>query len=144
MNSIGKLLDAKSDQIVIWSVKPDQTVREALELMKEVDIGCVLVMQEDALKGILSERDYARKMILSGKASDSTPVSEIMTSKLFTTTRSNSVDDCLALMSSHDIRHLPVIDGDVVLGMVSVRDLVSAIIKEQQETINHLQKYIAS
>jgi len=144
MNSIGRLLDAKSDKIVIWSVRPDQTVREALELMQEVDVGCVLVMEGDDLKGILSERDYARKMILSGKASDSTPVSDIMTSKLICTTRSNSVDDCLELMSSNDIRHLPVMDGDKVKGMVSVRDLVSAIIKEQQETIDHLQQYIAS
>ncbi len=144
MTSIGTLLDAKSDNIVIFSVTPQQTVREALELMKQHDIGCVMVMEGDALRGILSERDYARKMILYGKASASTPVSDIMTTKVTCTTRSNSVDDCLELMSRHDFRHLPVVENDKVLGMVSVRDLVSSIIKEQQNTIDHLQQYIAS
>jgi CBS domain-containing protein len=144
MHSIGSLLEAKSNNVVVWSVRPEQTVREALELMKEHDIGCVLVMEQDALKGIVSERDYARKMILSGKASASTPVSDIMTSELICATRNYSVDDCMALMSSNDIRHLPVVEEGVVYGMVSVRDLVSAIIKSQQDTINHLQKYIAS
>lgn len=144
MHSIGSLLEAKSKNVVVWSVRPEQTVREALELMKEHDIGCVLVMEQSALKGIVSERDYARKMILSGKASASTPVSDIMTSELICATRSNSVDDCMALMSSNDIRHLPVVEDGVVYGMVSVRDLVSAIIKSQQDTINHLQQYIAS
>ena len=144
MTSIGTLLDAKSDGIVIYSVSPTQTVREALELMKQHDIGCVMVMQGDQLKGILSERDYARKMILYGKASASTPVSDIMTTEVVCTTRSNSVDDCLELMSRHDFRHLPVVENDQVLGMVSIRDLVSNIIKEQQNTIDHLQQYIAS
>ncbi|MGB5705412.1 MAG: CBS domain-containing protein [Arenicellales bacterium] len=144
MTTIGSLLDAKSQSIVIFSVLPGQTVREALELMKQHNIGCVLVMENDQLKGILSERDYARKMILSGKASATTPVSEIMTTKVTRTTRSNSVDDCLELMSRHDFRHLPVVEDDKVLGMVSIRDLVSSIIREQQNTIDQLQQYITS
>ena len=144
MRSIGTLLDQKSSESVIWSVSPNQTVREALELMKEHDIGCVLVMENDRLAGILSERDYARKMILLGKASDVSTVSSIMTSNVICTTRQNTVDDCLALMSKHDFRHIPVKDGERVLGMVSIRDLVGSIIREQQETIDHLQQYIAS
>ena len=102
-----------------------------------------MVLDQQRLAGILSERDYARKMILSGKASDSTPVSDIMTKEVITTTRSHSVDDCLALMSQYDFRHLPVVENDEILGMVSIRDLVSSIIREQQETIEHLQHYIA-
>lgn len=144
MRSIGTLLDAKSADAVIWSVAPGQTVRQALELMKEHDIGCVLVMENSRLEGILSERDYARKMILQGKSSDKSTVASIMTSNVICTTRQNTVDDCLALMSQHDFRHIPVKDGDTVVGMVSIRDLVSSIIREQQQTIDHLQQYIAS
>ncbi len=144
MNTIGTLLDAKPSGSKIWSILPGQTVREALELMKEHDIGCILVMENEELCGVLSERDYARKMILSGKASISTKVAEIMTSDVICTTRKNSVDECMALMSHHDFRHLPVKDGDKVVGMVSIRDLVASIIKEQQTTIEYLQQYIAS
>lgn len=144
MTTIGKLLTGKSSDAVIWSVRPEQTVRAALELMSQHDIGCVMVMENDQLVGILSERDYARKMILTGRASDSTAVRDIMTANVICTTPQNSVDDCLALMSKHDFRHLPVKDGERVVGMVSVRDLVSTIIQEQQETIDHLQHYIAS
>ncbi len=144
MNSIGTLLDAKSPESQIWSILPRQTVREALEIMKIHDIGCILVMENDQLCGVLSERDYARKMILTGKTSDTTRVEDIMTRKVICTTRKNSVDECMALMSHHDFRHLPVKDGDRVVGMVSIRDLVGSIIKEQQDTIEHLQQYIAS
>lgn len=144
MRSIGTLLDSKPDGNAIISVRPEQTVFEALELMKEHDIGCVMVMENDRLEGILSERDYARKMILLGKASSNTNVSSIMTRDVICTTRSNTVDDCLALMNKHGFRHIPVKQEEQVLGMVSVGDLVRTIIREQQETIDHLQQYIAS
>jgi len=143
MTSIRSLLDAKSSQPVIWSVKPSQTVRDALELMKKHDIGCVLVMEDKHLQGILSERDYARKMILVGKASADTPVSDIMTRKVVCASRDNNVNECLALMNQHDFRHLPVVEDDHIYGMVSIGDLIGSIIKEQQETIEHLQHYIA-
>jgi CBS domain-containing protein len=143
MTSIGSLLDAKSSQPVIWSVKPSQTVREALELMQEHDIGCVMVREDQRLDGILSERDYARKMILVGKASADTPVSDIMTSEVICARRDNDVNHCLALMNQHGFRHLPVVEDDHIYGMVSIGDLIGSIIKEQQETIEHLQHYIA-
>ena len=144
MTTIGSLLDARSGEAIIHQIKPDQTVREALELMKEKDIGCVLVMESNQLIGIVSERDYARKMILSGKASHNTPVSEIMTADVISTTRQNSVDECMDLMSKCDFRHLPVLENDEVLGMVSIRDLVASVIREQKDTIEHLQHYITS
>ena len=144
MTSIGSLLDARTSPAEIHRVSPEQTVREALELMKHKDIGCVLVMEEERLAGILSERDYARKMILVGKASHNTPVSHIMTRDVICTSRENSVDDCMELMSKRDFRHLPVLDEGKVVGMVSIRDLVASVIREQQNTIEHLQHYIAS
>jgi len=144
MSSIGSILDARSSQPVIHQVRPDQTVREALELMKQRDIGCVLVMENHNLLGILSERDYARKMILTGKASHNTPVSEIMTAEVVSTSRANNVDECMDLMSRCDFRHLPVVENNQVLGMVSIRDLVASVIREQKDTIEHLQHYISS
>lgn len=144
MTTIGNLIHAKSEQPVIFSVTPEQMVREALELMKERDIGCVMVMEGDNLIGILSERDYARKMILSGRTSHDTPVSEIMTTNVVCTTPESSVDECLGLLNRYGFRHLPVKEGDRVVGMVSSGDLISCIIKEQQSTIDHLQQYIAS
>ena len=143
MTSIRSLLDGKSSRPIVWSVQPSQTVRDALELMQKHDIGCVLVMENEQLMGILSERDYARKMILVGKASADTAVSDIMTSNVVCTTRDNNVDECMTLMSQGEFRHLPVVENNRVLGMVSIRDLVASIIKEQQETIEHLQQYIA-
>ncbi len=144
MTSVGSLISAKSKQPVIYSVRPEQMVREALELMKEHDIGCVMVMEGDELVGILSERDYARKMILSGRTSHDTPVRDIMTSNVICTTPAGSVDECLGLMNQYGFRHLPVKDGDRVVGMVSTGDIISSIIREQQDTIDHLQQYIAS
>ncbi len=142
MTTVGTLIGAKSENPVIHSVRPDQMVREALELMKEHDIGCVMVMEDDTLVGILSERDYARKMILAGKTSHDTPVSEIMTAKVVCTSPSSSVDDCLALMNQYGFRHLPVKLDEQVVGMVSTGDIISTIIKEQQNTINQLHQYI--
>ncbi len=144
MTTVGNLIRTKSDNPVIHSVRPDQMVRSALELMKEHDIGCVMVMEDDHLVGILSERDYARKMILAGKTSHDTPVSEIMTTNVICTSPSNNVDECLALMNQHGFRHLPVKVDDRVVGMVSTGDLISSIIKEQKDTIDHLQQYIVS
>lgn len=144
MTTVGSLIGAKSQEPVIFSVRPDQMVRAALEMMKQHDIGCVLVMEDDKLLGIFSERDYARKMILVGKNSHNTPVNEIMTPEVICTSPANSVDECLALMNRHGFRHLPVKEDNRVVGMVSTGDLISFIIKEQQSTIDHLQQYIAS
>ena len=144
MTTVGSLIHAKSEDPIIFSVRPEQMVREALELMKQHDIGCVMVMEGETLTGILSERDYARKMILAGKTSHDTPVSEIMTSDVICTSPENSVDECLALVNKYGFRHLPVKAGDRVVGMVSSGDLISCIIREQQSTIDHLQQYIAS
>jgi CBS domain-containing protein len=144
MTSVGSLINAKSTQPVIYSVSPGQMVREALEQMKRHDIGCVMVMENDELVGILSERDYARKMILAGRTSHDTAVRDIMTVNVICTTPQGSVDECLGLMNEHGFRHLPVKDGNRVVGMVSTGDLISCIIKEQQNTIDQLQQYIAS
>ena len=144
MTSVGSLIKAKSAQPVIHSVSPGQMVREALELMKHHDIGCVMVMEGTELAGILSERDYARKMILSGRTSNDTAVRDIMTADVICTSPEGSVDECLGLMNQYGFRHLPVKDGDRVVGMVSTGDLISQIIKEQQNTIDQLQQYIAS
>ena len=144
MTTVGTLIRSKSEKPVIHSVRPDQMVRAALEMMKEHDIGCVLVMENDELLGIFSERDYARKMILEGKTSHNTPVSEIMTTSVICMSLTNSINECLALTNRYGFRHLPVKEDGRVVGMVSTGDLISTIIKEQQDTIDHLQQYIAS
>jgi CBS domain-containing protein len=126
----------------IWSVAPDATVFEAIARMAEKGIGALLVMSEQKLVGIVSERDYARKVILQGRSSKDTRVDEIMTSHLITVTPEYTIDDCMRLMTQHRIRHLPVTDCDSVVGMLSIGDLVNAIISAQAQTIDHLHTYI--
>jgi CBS domain-containing protein len=135
------LLDRKGRQII--SVRPEDTVLDAIRLMAEKNIGAVVVMQDDELCGIMSERDYARKVIVKGRASNETPVSDIMTSKVLTTSDSETVNNCMEMMTEKKIRHLPVVDDGRIVGMISIGDLVQAIIADQQEEIQQLESYIS-
>jgi CBS domain-containing protein len=135
------LLDRKGRHII--SVKPDDSVLDAIRVMAEKNIGAVVVMQGDQLLGIMSERDYARKVIVKGRASDTTHVADIMTADVLTTSGAKTVYECMSLMTQKKIRHLPVLDDDTVVAMISIGDLVEAIIADQQEEIEHLEHYIS-
>lgn len=126
----------------IFAVPPDATVFQALQLMAEKDIGALLVMENDMLLGIFSERDYARKVVLQGKTSAATPIRDIMTAKVVFARPESSIDECMALMSERRIRHLPVMAGTSVIGVLSITDLVRAQIAEQQFMIEQLEHYI--
>ncbi|MEM9385225.1 MAG: CBS domain-containing protein [Pseudomonadota bacterium] len=141
MRLVKHLLADKGDDIV--SVKPDDTVLDAIKLMAEKSIGALLVLDAGQLAGIVSERDYARKVILLGRASDATPVRDIMTAEVITARSDDSVGKCMNTMTEHRIRHLPVVD-DTLLGVISIGDLVAAIIADQQEEIAQLEQYISS
>ena len=140
MSKITSILESRPGEI--WSVKSSQSVLEAIKLMAEKGIGAVLVIDEGKLSGILSERDYARKIILENRSSDSTSVSDIMTSDVITTTPDSSVAECMTMMTDNDFRHLPVVENEIVIGMISIGDLVRTVIKEQQVTIEQLEHYI--
>jgi len=127
----------------IYSVRPDATVYHALELMSEKNIGAVLVMDNGRLVGIFSERDYARKGILMGRASRDTLIHEVMTSRLITIQTSDKLEDAMLLMSQKHIRHLPVVDVENLIGIISINDVVSAIIREQKAQIASLENYIS-
>lgn len=127
----------------VWSVSPDETVLDALKLMADKGVGALLVMEGEKLVGIVSERDYARKVILEGKASRDTPVSEIMTRKVLCASPDRTVDECMALMSDKRARHLPVVEDKRVVGILSIGDLVKVTIDEQKVLIDQLQQYIS-
>jgi CBS domain-containing protein len=137
---VADILRSKGD--FIYAVSPDITVFEALKIMGEKNIGALLVMKGEQLKGILSERDYARKVVLKGKTSLETLVQEIMTEDVISVHPHDTIDRCMELMSENHIRHLPVMEGSRVKGVISVNDVVKAIIAAQKETIESLQSYI--
>ncbi|MEJ2172373.1 MAG: CBS domain-containing protein [Woeseiaceae bacterium] len=141
MKLVKHLLDKKGRQI--FSVGPDDSVLEAIKIMAEKGIGSLVVLQDEALLGILSERDYARKVIIKGRSSETTRVSEIMTEDVLTTSSGQTVNQCMNLMTEKKIRHLPVVEDGVVVGMISIGDLVEAIISDQQEEIEQLEQYIS-
>ena len=140
MNFVSQLVDAKGREV--WWVTPDTFVFDALKLMAEKNIGALVVLEANNLVGIFSERDYARKVILKGKASKDTPVKEIMSTQVFFVRPQQSIEECMALMTTKRIRHLPVLEGDKVVGMISIGDVVKAIISEREFTIKQLENYI--
>lgn len=142
MLTVRELLAKKGSEV--WSVSPDATVYDALQLMAARNVGAVLVLADGALAGILSERDYARQVILKGKASRDTPVRDIMTTAVVSVSPERTIDDCMALMTERRIRHLPVLHGGMLLGILSIGDVVKAVISEKEFHIEQLESYIAS
>ena len=141
MKLVKQLLDNKGHQI--YTIEPDASVFDAIKLMAEKEIGALLVMEGHKLTGIISERDYARKVILKGRSSRETPIKDIMTAQVTCAHPEQSVQECMALMTDKRVRHLPILEGNVVVGMISIGDLVKAIIAEQQFTIQQLEQYIS-
>ena len=141
MRKVRHLLEAKAPEV--FAIGPDAPVIDAIRLMAEKGIGAVVVMQSGRLAGILSERDYARKIVLQGRASHDTPVRDIMTAKVVTVRLDDTIDHCMQLVTDRRIRHLPVLERDAVLGVVSIGDLVRAVIEDQQLELDQLQRYIA-
>ena len=142
MRTVRQLLEAKAPEV--FAIGPDAPVIDAIRLMAEKRIGAVLVMEGGRLAGILSERDYARKIVLQGRSSKDTPVRDIMTAEVVCVGLSDTADRCMQLVTNRRIRHLPVMDGEAVLGVVSIGDLVKAVIEDQQLELDQLQRYIAS
>lgn len=126
----------------IWHIRPDNTVYEAIQVMATKKVGALLVMKGVALKGIISERDYAREVILKGHSSTDTRVDDIMSSNVISVSSSESVEASLAVMTDNHIRHLPIVDENIVIGVLSLGDLVKTIINDQQSTIQQLESYI--
>jgi len=125
-----------------WTISPDATVLDAIQLMADKNVGALLVTREDKLVGIISERDYTRKVVLKGRASKDTPVRDILSGRVIHVTPDHTVDECLRLMTEHRVRHLPVLEGDKIAGVVSIGDLVNWIISAQSSTIHQLETYI--
>src|SRR5438477_6868148 len=140
MKTVRHLLRTKGNDVL--SVAPDTAVFEALRLMAEKNVGAVLVLEGERLVGILSERDYARKVILKGKASKETPVREIMSSHVLYIRPEQTIEDCMALMTDKRVRHLPVMEAEKLVGVISIGDVVKAVIAEQEFMIEQLQNYI--
>lgn len=137
---VADLLHTKGNQV--WAVAPDQTVLDALRVMADKEIGALLVTSGEKVVGILSERDYARKIVLKGKSSESTPVADVMSSEVTSVSSGQSLEECMAVMTEKRIRHLPVIDDGKLVGIVSIGDLVKAVIEDQKFKISQLEHYI--
>jgi CBS domain-containing protein len=141
MKLVQHLLDSKGRDLI--SIATDATVLDVIKIMADKAVGSLLVMDGDKLLGIVTERDYARKVIVKGRSSETTAVSEIMTAEVLTATMQQTVNDCMTIMTERRIRHLPVVDDGMVIGMISIGDLVQAIISDQKEEIEHLEHYIS-
>ena len=142
MKSLNQLLAAKGSQV--YSIRPDAKVIEALQLMAHKDVGALVVVDGEKLVGIVSERDYARKVILHGRSSQDVPVRDVMTSPVITVDPTYSVEQCMALVTQKRVRHLPVLENDRLIGVLSIGDLVKEVIAEQEQTIKQLESYIHS
>lgn len=141
MKLVKHLLDSKGREII--SIAESASVLDAIKIMADRSIGSLLVMDGSSLKGIVTERDYARKVIVKGRSSKSTEVKEIMTTDVYTATEDQTVNDCMTIMTERRIRHLPVVNDADVVGLLSIGDLVQAIISDQQEEIQQLEQYIS-
>jgi len=142
MKTAAEILKSKAKQAV-HTIAPDDSVLDAVKLMADKDIGALLVMDADRIAGIITERDYARKIVLMSRSSKETPVREIMTSAVMFVHPGQTSDECMVLMTENRLRHLPVIDGDKLLGLISIGDLVKSIISDQRFTIEQLEHYIS-
>ena len=141
MGVVKQILEGKGSEI--FTITPDTSVYHALELMVEKNVSALLVMENDKLAGIFTERDYARKVVLKGKKSKETHIGEIMTSNLITVSSGSTIDECMALMTGKYIRHLPVVDDGKLAGIISIGDVVRRIIEDQKSIIGHMEQYIA-
>ena len=142
MTTLKMLLKGKGHDV--WSVHPDDTVLDAIKMLAEKDIGALIVIKDDKPVGIFTERDYARNVYLKGKSSLDTAVHDVMVAPVICVKPDQTVDECMALMTAKRFRHLPIMDGDELVGMVSIGDLVKSVIAEQQFTIEQKEKYIHS
>ena len=142
MHSVKQILEGKGSEV--HGVLPGDSVLTAIKRMAELGVGALVVLENNKLVGILSERDYARKIVLAGKSSKETPVRDIMSSPVLTTTLEGRANACMRLMTDRRIRHLPIVDGDRVVGMLSIGDLLKVVISEQQKVIDQLNNYINS
>jgi CBS domain-containing protein len=141
---MGKVKDIlRSKGYNVYFVEPSIMVYRAIELMCEKNIGGLLIVENEKLEGIFTERDYARKLILKGKSSKNTPISELMTKNPITVSPETTIDDCMGLMTGRKIRHLPVVEDDRLVGLISIGDVVKHIIEEQKDIIEHLENYIS-
>ncbi len=140
MEFVSQFLEKKGHDV--WWVAPETTVFDALQLMAKKKVGALLVLEEDSLVGVFSERDYARKVTLKGKSSKDTPVRDIMSTKIVCVTPNQSTEECMSLMTEKRVRHLPVMDGEKLIGIISIGDVVKAVIADREDIIEQLEHYI--